>query len=272
MRQLEEAVSQETVMETETADIPNVIAIESAKKHQEKHTKASETNKDVIESNLPNETNISQPITPFKKPPPGPSTNKVRLVDKTFRDRMRTRSKSATRQDRNTPSPSAKKDNQAQVNDTQVQGKNTQSREKITKLSEEREVESLPKEVSSKSTRTRSKSGASVSTSTEGQESNMELSEDTQNPSSLTSRTRRKSASACIESTSPKATLRKGKRKGAAKIYRCEECKIKYSGCGALRNHIQSVHLGIVYSCMFCEYKSGQAGNLKVHLKKKHAT
>jgi len=127
-----EAVEQETVeiMEMETADTVQKIAIESAKIHQEKHTKILETNKDVIESNLPIETTTNQPITPFKKPPPGPSTNKVRLVDKTIRDRMRTRSKSASRQDRNTPSPSAKKNNQAQENDNQVQGKKTQSREK----------------------------------------------------------------------------------------------------------------------------------------------
>jgi len=263
---------------------------------------AFEKETDVFQQDIANENKQSEKT--FKKPPPGPPTNTVRLVDKTIQSRIKARSKSVDGQkkleENNTKSQekvlvyqnpememAEKSKEMSEVQNQSLdktrnrnrsgarQKKNIEDQERNMKCQEmeqeshQRGIDtSLPQIPSPKITRTRSKSGPSASTS-------QELLEDAQagstslNQSPTRFRSKIKSAS-----VSKNASLQKTKRKSvftAAKSFKCHVCKKGYSGPGALRNHIQHKHMGIVYSCKFCDYKSGQAGTLKIHLKK-HST
>ena len=182
-----------------------------------------------------------------------PSTNKTR-----------TRSKSGARQKKNA-------ENIIECKDVDQETRNNDM-----ELANESSI-SEPQSPSPNKTRTRSKSGSSVSTTPRFSKELVEVAaqEETisENQSPKQSRSSQKSASACSENVSANTTCKKTKRKSVLMPpkFRCNECKKRYSSTGALQNHIQYKHMGIVYSCKFCDYKSGQAGSLRIHLKK-HST
>jgi len=263
---------------------------------------AFEKETDVFQQDIANENKQSEKT--FKKPPPGPPTNTVRLVDKTIQSRIKAISKSVDGQKKheennskcqekvsvfqkpemelaekskvmsdvqNQPLDKTRNRNKSgpcQKKNIEYQQKNKKCQEmeqESQKLGVELTDKSLPQIPSPKITRTRSKSGPSDSTC-------KELFEDVQRePTPLNLSPKQSKSKIKSASVSMNPSLQKTKRKSKRKNFKCHVCKKGYSGPGALHNHIQHKHMGIVYSCKFCDYKSGQAGTLKIHLKK-HST
>ena len=53
-------------------------------------------------------------------------------------------------------------------------------------------------------------------------------------------------------------------------VYLCNQCNYKTTQQSNLRRHTQSKHEGVKYSCIECDYQSGFQSGLKRHQQSKH--